>query len=171
MNNLFEIKFTYPANVNGKEKVLSGKVGISGRELTMSAVAVSQLLERYFPSNELVDEASGEVTRIGNFEIIGASKIAYDYIKTFDVENAVWYAAKCVEIIEEKKVATTFIVLGNPNNIYNEVKAEFYDATIPDYREFTIDSHKPLNWLELLSINDSVIPYFENKEVEDVEGE
>ena len=76
MNNLFEIKFTYPANVNGKEKVLSGKVGISGRELTMSAVAVSQLLERYFPSNELVDEASGEVIRIGNFEIIGASKIA-----------------------------------------------------------------------------------------------
>ena len=171
MNNLFEIKFTYPANVNGKEKVLSGKVGISGRELTTSAVAVSQLLERYFPSNELVDEASGEVIRIGNFEIIGASKIAYDYIKTFDVENAVWYAAKCVEIIEEKKVATTFIVLGNPNNIYNEVKAEFYDATISDYREFTIDSHKPLNWLELLSINDSVIPYFENKEVEEVEGE
>ena len=36
---------------------------------------------------------------------------------------------------------------------------------------FTIDSHKPLNWLELLSINDSVIPYFENKEVEEVEGE
>ena len=171
MNNLFEIKFTYPANVNGKEKVLSGKVGISGRELTMSAVAVSQLLERYFPSNELVDEASGEVTRIGNFEIIGASKIAYDYIKTFDVENAVWYAAKCVEIIEEKKVANTFIVLGNPNNIYNEVKAEFYDATTMQYREFVIDSHKPLNWLELLDINDSVIPYFENKEVEDVEGE
>ena len=171
MNNLFEIKFTYPANVNGKEKVLSGKVGISGRELTMSAVAVSQLLERYFPSNELVDEASGEVTRIGNFEIIGASKIAYDYIKTFDVENAVWYAAKCVEIIEEKKVATVFVVLGNPNNIYNEVKAEFYDATTMQYREFVIDSHKPLNWLELLDINDSVIPYFENKEVEDVEGE
>ena len=171
MNNLFEIKLTYPANVNGKEKVLSGKVGISGRELTMSAVAVSQLLERYFPSNELVDEASGEVTRIGNFEIIGASKIAYDYIKTFDVENAVWYAAKCVEIIEEKKVATVFVVLGNPNNIYNEVKAEFYDATTMQYREFVIDSHKPLNWLELLDINDSVIPYFENKEVEDVEGE
>ena len=171
MNNLFEIKFTYPANVNGKDKVLSGKVGISGSELTMSAVAVSQLLERYFPSNEFTDESTGEFKRVGNFEIIGAAKVSYDFIKTFDGENAVWYAAKCVELIEEKKVATVFVVLGNPNNIYNEVKAEFYDATTTKYREFVIDSHKPLNWLELLDINDSVIPYFENKEVEDIEGE
>ena len=175
MNNLFEIKFTYPANVNGKDKVLSGKVGISGSELTMSAVAVSQLLERYFPSteftNEFTDESTGGFKRINNFEIIGASKVSYDYIKTFDGENAVWYAAKCVELIEEKKVSTIFVVLGNPNNIYNEVKAEFYDATTMQYREFVIDSHKPLNWLELLNINDSVIPYFESKEVEDVEGE
>ena len=171
MNNLFEIKFLYSTNGNGKDKVLSGKVGISGSELTMSAVAVSQLLERYFPSNEFTDEATGEFKRVGNFEIIGAAKVSYDYIKTFDADNAVWYAAKCVELIEEKKVATVFVVLGNPNNIYNEVKAEFYDATTMQYREFVIDSHKPLNWLELLDINDSVIPYFENKEVEDVEGE
>ena len=168
--NLFEIKFLYPANVNGKDKVLSGKVGISANELSIAAIAVSQMLERYFPTIESVDTSTGESTSVKSFEIIGATKLAFDEIKSFDSGNS-WYAAKCIEIIEEKKVATTFIVYGDPNRIYDEVKSYFYDATISNYRDFTVESHKALNWLELLDVTDSVIPYFESKAEEEVDGE